>query len=119
MKGTCVRWTDRGFGFVKPDDGSEDIFCHHSAITDGNALSDGAQVEYERDYDDSRKKYRAINVTGGCTKDQNRRDDRRYDDRRDDRRYDDRRDDRRDRRSRSRSRSRDRGRDRYDDRRRY
>jgi hypothetical protein len=35
LVGTAARWNDRGFGFIKPADGSEDIFCHFSAITDG------------------------------------------------------------------------------------
>ena len=32
MKGTACRWNVRGFGFIKPDDGGEDLFCHVSSI---------------------------------------------------------------------------------------
>ncbi len=65
MKGTACRWNERGFGFIKPSDGSEDLFCHFSAITDGNCLAQGAEVEYTRAYDDRKGNYRATEVTGG------------------------------------------------------
>jgi len=50
-KGT-VRWFNagKGFGFIAPDDGGEDLFVHHSEIknSDGYAtLNDGQKVEYE------------------------------------------------------------------------
>lgn len=105
MKGTACRWNVRGFGFIKPDDGGEDLFCHVSSIKDGNAMRDGDIVEYEESWDDRKGKYMADNVTGGCREEdtggrgrgggRDRYDDR-YDDRRRDRdRYDDRYDDRR------------------------
>lgn len=50
MKGT-VAWfnASKGFGFIKPDDGSRDVFCHFSAIqSDGyKSLTDGQKVEFE------------------------------------------------------------------------
>ena len=49
-KGT-VKWfnSDKGFGFIAPDDGGEDLFVHHSEVkTSGRAtLDDGQHVEYE------------------------------------------------------------------------
>ena len=43
----------------------QDIFCHFSAITDGNCLREGDPVEYEKAYDERRGNDRAANVTGG------------------------------------------------------
>jgi len=49
-KGT-VKWfnADKGFGFITPDEGSADLFVHHSEIkSDGYAtLTDGQAVEFE------------------------------------------------------------------------
>ena len=47
LKGEAARWNPRGFGFIKPLDGGEDLFCHVSCITDGNVLREGDTVEYE------------------------------------------------------------------------
>ena len=66
-KGVACRWNDgRGFGFIKPDDGGEDVFCHVSAIQDGNMLRGGDEVSFEPVFDSRKGKYRAGNVTGGC-----------------------------------------------------
>lgn len=46
-----VKWfnTQKGYGFIIPDSGENDLFVHHSNIEkDGfRALSDGENVEYE------------------------------------------------------------------------
>jgi cold shock protein len=46
-----VKWfsDDKGFGFITPDDGSKDLFVHHTAIqADGyRSLSEGAKVSYD------------------------------------------------------------------------
>uniref|UniRef100_A0A7N0RDS3 Uncharacterized protein n=1 Tax=Kalanchoe fedtschenkoi TaxID=63787 RepID=A0A7N0RDS3_KALFE len=62
-----VKWFNdtKGFGFITPDNGSEDLFVHQSSIqSDGfRSLGEGETVEYEVDSgDDGRTK--AVNVTG-------------------------------------------------------
>ncbi|KAL1524112.1 hypothetical protein AB1Y20_019021 [Prymnesium parvum] len=65
--GVALRWNDKGFGFIKPDDGGEDIFCHSSSIKDGDALAQGALVSYVKQWDDRKNKDRAEDVMGGMT----------------------------------------------------
>jgi cold shock protein len=60
-----VKWfnADKGFGFITPDDGSKDLFVHHTGI-EGNgyrSLDEGAKVSYEAQAGDKGPK--AVNVT--------------------------------------------------------
>ena len=61
-----VKWFNdkKGFGFITPDDGSDDLFVHHSEIaTEGyRSLQDGQKVEYEVTKGD--KGLQATKVTG-------------------------------------------------------
>ena len=63
MKGT-VKWFNdqKGFGFITPEDGSADIFAHHTAIKmDGfKTLAENQKVEYEAE--DTDKGMRAKSV---------------------------------------------------------
>jgi cold shock protein len=60
-----VKWfdVDKGFGFIKPDDGSEDVFVHHSSIAGGGfkSLQEGEKVTYELTR--SRRGMQAANVS--------------------------------------------------------
>lgn len=64
VKGTMLRWnTQRGFGFIKPDAGGEDIFCHISALVDGeDSINDGDPVTYVIEFDDRSGQDRATGV---------------------------------------------------------
>lgn len=50
MKGT-VKWfnNEKGFGFITPEDGSKDLFVHHTAIQGGGfkSLDEGESVEFD------------------------------------------------------------------------
>ena len=46
-----VKWfsDDKGYGFITPDEGGEDVFVHHTGISGGGfkSLDEGAKVSYE------------------------------------------------------------------------
>lgn len=62
-KGT-VKWFDakKGFGFITPEDGSDDVFVHHTNIVGQGfkTLNNGQAVEYE--VGEGRKGPQATNV---------------------------------------------------------
>jgi CspA family cold shock protein len=60
-----VKWfsDEKGFGFIMPEDGSKDLFVHHSGINGEGyrSLDEGAKVTYDAEAGDKGPK--AVNVT--------------------------------------------------------
>ena len=67
VKTGTVKWFDnvKGFGFIVPDDGTDDAFVHQTAIkADGfRSLGDDEKVEFRVEVDD-RGRVKALDVTG-------------------------------------------------------
>lgn len=67
MNNGTVKWfnSEKGFGFIKNDDGSDDLFVHFSAIqSDGyKSLDEGQRVTFDSEVDPKNSsKLRAVNV---------------------------------------------------------
>ncbi len=60
-----VKWfsQEKGYGFITPDDGGEDLFVHYTAIegTGFRGLEEGDKVSYE--VTEGRKGLQATNVS--------------------------------------------------------
>ena len=62
--GTVKTVTDRGFGFIAPANGQEDVFFHRSALVDVafEQVRQGDRVTYTAENDPRGKGMRASNV---------------------------------------------------------
>jgi CspA family cold shock protein len=62
MKGTVKRWLlGRGYGFIKPDEGEDEVFVHHSEVSGVQDLEEGQRVDFEVEASD--RGPRAVKVT--------------------------------------------------------
>ena len=61
-----VKWfnSTKGFGFIQPDDGGNDVFVHISAVQAAGmqTLNDNQKVTYELQEDAARGKTSAVNL---------------------------------------------------------
>lgn len=53
---------DKGFGFIAPDTGGQDVFVHVSALQRGGSLREGEKVSFEVGEDRKTGKSKAENV---------------------------------------------------------
>ena len=55
---------DKGYGFIKPDDGSGDIFVHVTAVEQAGlrALNEGQKIAYDIEPDKKGKGPKAVNI---------------------------------------------------------
>ena len=53
---------EKGFGFIKPDDGGVDVFFHVSALREGDEISIGKAVTFEIGSDPKSGKIKATSV---------------------------------------------------------
>ncbi len=68
MNNGTVKWfnSEKGFGFIANDDGSDDVFVHFSSIvSDGyKSLAEGDRVTFDKEQDPKNsRRLRAVNVS--------------------------------------------------------
>ena len=56
--------SQKGYGFIKPDDGGKDVFVHVTAVesTGINSLDEGARISFETEPDKRGKGPKAVNL---------------------------------------------------------
>jgi CspA family cold shock protein len=61
-----VKWfnSTKGFGFIQPDNGGNDVFVHISAVERAglSGLNDGQKISFEEERDPKRGKTSAVNL---------------------------------------------------------
>merc|ERR1711971_552779 len=54
---------DKGFGFITPDNGGDDLFIHIKQCNGAESLSEGDKVSYDEQWNDRKGKMQANNCT--------------------------------------------------------
>jgi CspA family cold shock protein len=65
MSGTVKFFNgERGYGFIKPDDGGRDVFVHITAVEQAGlkALNEGQRIQFEVEPDKKGKGPKAVNL---------------------------------------------------------
>jgi CspA family cold shock protein len=66
MSNGTVKWfnSTKGYGFISPDNGGQDVFVHISAVERAglNGLNDGQKVSYDEEPDPKKGKTSAVNL---------------------------------------------------------
>lgn len=66
MSTGTVKWFNgtKGYGFIAPDEGGNDVFVHISAVERSglSSLNEGDKVSYEIQVDEARGKSSAVNL---------------------------------------------------------
>ena len=66
LTGVCKFFNlEKGFGFIVPDDGGDDIFVHKNQCSDSQNPNEGDALTYEVAWDTGKGKNYAVRVTGG------------------------------------------------------
>jgi cold shock protein len=62
-QGKIKMWKeDKGFGFIKPDDGDADVFFHVTALREEDEITVGKAVTFEIGVDPKTGKSKAVSV---------------------------------------------------------
>jgi CspA family cold shock protein len=68
MSGTVKFFnTERGYGFIKPDDGGRDVFVHITAVERAGlkSLNEGQRISFDVEPDKKGKGPKAVNLVVG------------------------------------------------------
>lgn len=66
MKTGTVKWfnSQKGYGFIEPEEGGNDVFVHISAVEQAGwrTLQEGQKIQFELQMDEKKGKSSAVNL---------------------------------------------------------